>query len=228
MILNNYICNACNYNTNIKCNFIKHIYTVKHTSNITKYNCPLCQKNLKTKQKLYKHLKRKYPCDLINKPTEKSVIDNVASIIIMYKYLNYIDRMFCFNFEYNSNCIDSTNSIELIVNNINTLKHRFSGYELFTNSIAISFFNFNDRNKYMFFNALGSDLLLVKCNLRFRKFEVVSEIIIKYIIDLLFIYDNTLLVLPELNSDISNNIIENLIIGYNKIKKSYSDIILKS
>ena len=118
--------------------------------------------------------------------------------------------------------------LTLIVNNINTLKHRFSGYELFTNSIAISFFNFNDRNKYMFFNALGSDLLLVKCNLRFRKFEVVSEIIIKYIIDLLFIYDNTLLVLPELNSDISNNIIENLIIGYNKIKKSYSDIILKS
>jgi hypothetical protein len=80
----------------------------------------------------------------------------------------------------------------------------------------------------MFFNALGSDLLLVKCNLRFRKFEVVSETIIKYVIDLIFIYDDSLLVLPELTPDITDNIIVNLIIGYNKIKKSYSDIVLNS
>ena len=225
---NDYICNACNYTTNIKCNFLKHIYTSKHLSNIGKYNCTLCQKNFKTKQKLHKHLKRKYPCDLIDKPSEKSVVDNGTSITIIYKYLNYIDKMFCFNFEYNSHCIDSSTSIELIVNNINILKHRFTGYELLTNSIAISFFNFNDRNKYMFFNASDSNLLLVKCNLRFRKFEVVSETIIKYVIDLIFIYDNSLLVLQELTPDITDNIIVNLITGYNKIKKSYSNIVLNS
>jgi hypothetical protein len=150
------------------------------------------------------------------------------SITILYKYLNYIDRIFCFNFEYNSNYIDNHDAIQLIIQNINLLKSRFTGYELFTNSIAISFFNFSDRQKYMFFNSYGSKVLLVKCNIGFRKFEIMSPIIIKYIIDLIIVYDNTLENIPELTIEISDNIISNLIIGYNRIKKSYTNILLDS
>lgn len=227
-MLNEYICNACNYITNIKCNFMKHIYTSKHLSKVLKYNCSLCHKNFSNKQKLNRHLKRKYPCDVSKHLYNDSMVTINDSITILYKYLNYIDRIFCFNFEYNSNYIDNHDAIQLIIQNINLLKSRFTGYELFTNSIAISFFNFSDRQKYMFFNSYGSKVLLVKCNIGFRKFEIMSPIIIKYIIDLIIVYDNTLENIPELTIEISDNIISNLIIGYNRIKKSYTNILLDS
>ena len=59
---NKYSCDICNYNTNIKQNYDKHLLTDKHINNnnnniVCKYECKSCNKKYKSNTGLWKHKK---------------------------------------------------------------------------------------------------------------------------------------------------------------------------
>lgn len=65
----NHICISCNYSTNRKSNFERHLLSSKHiNSKITNksYNCDICNKSYDKKSSLYKHNIRHHP-DLSDK-----------------------------------------------------------------------------------------------------------------------------------------------------------------
>ena len=81
-----YICVFCNYNTNIKCNYIKHLQTIKHIKNTNKsiknnkHVCK-CGKIYKYHSGLWKHKKK---CNINNE------IFNIKNEIIELKKNNKI------------------------------------------------------------------------------------------------------------------------------------------
>jgi len=75
---NSYNCNLCNYSTNKKFNYDKHLVTLKHKINSKeiddkKYYCEFCNKYFNSNNSLWKHNNRKHPPmndeDKINKLT---------------------------------------------------------------------------------------------------------------------------------------------------------------
>lgn len=75
---NTYSCLYCNYFTNKKSNYEKHLITLKHKINSKEignkeYNCEICNKHFNNSNSLWKHTSRKHPPmndeDKINKLT---------------------------------------------------------------------------------------------------------------------------------------------------------------
>ena len=179
-----FLCRTCNYNTFIKCNYIKHLETSKHLNRMTKYSCNLCKMNFKTKQKLHKHLQRLTPCDTLLK-NGNSIEVTQFHIKIIYHNLNYIDRTYCFNFEFNSIGIDDILSLYYLSNYLQHFKNQFNGIDLFLKVFESLFIKYFIEKKYLIFNPVNTDILLVKSNIHYNTYEPFNMQLFLYIIRLI-------------------------------------------
>jgi hypothetical protein len=89
-----YICNYCNYSTNKKSNYDRHLLSSKHKNNsngltIKQYNCEQCNKIFITRSALWKHNNKYHNNNEINKLT--TALNNLTNKVnILAKNINNI------------------------------------------------------------------------------------------------------------------------------------------
>lgn len=112
-----YTCNYCNYFTNKKSNYDRHLLSSKHKSNInclnyningetnedetnnmndeelndSKYNCKLCKKNFNSNNSLWKHNNRKHP-----PMNDEDKINKLTNLVVhVVKQNTYLSQQIC-------------------------------------------------------------------------------------------------------------------------------------
>ncbi len=176
-----YICRACNYNTLIKCNYIKHLNTKKHLNSMSKIFCNLCKKNFNSRQKLVKHLKKIMPCDTLLKP-EMPVQVLEFRIRIIFNNLNYVDRIYYFNFQLSSIGIDDIYTKYLFSKQLYKLKFYLKGIDLFLTAFKNIISHYLNQKKYLIFNPLNTDIILIKSLVHYDTYELFNLQLFQYII----------------------------------------------
>ena len=149
-----YICEKCNYNTVIKCNFEKHLLTAKHQNtykSIKKYNDTFiceCGKKYKHRQSLYSH-KRK--CNfLVSNILEKNDFSNKNSEYLEKILLKVVDE----NKEIKNIILEQNNTIQEQQRSLNKLVTKCE-----TNTINNTIIQNNSFNLNIFLNENCKDAL---------------------------------------------------------------------
>ena len=149
-----YICEKCNYNTVIKCNFEKHLLTAKHQNtykSIKKYNDTFiceCGKKYKHRQSLYSH-KRK--CNfLVSNILEKNDFSNKNSEYLEKILLKVVDE----NKEIKNIILEQNNTIQEQQRSLNKLVTKCE-----TNTINNTIMQNNSFNLNIFLNENCKDAL---------------------------------------------------------------------
>tara|TARA_Y100000389_G_C17459934_1_gene520942 strand:+ start:1505 stop:2653 length:1149 start_codon:yes stop_codon:yes gene_type:complete len=132
----NFVCESCDYITDIKCNYLKHIKSKKHQKNEniknTKfYYCDICEKKYKTRSGLWKHVSK---CNI---NTQKYINDNKEkkdkeTKELLEIFTNYIKN----NQEIQKELIESNKIIHKIIPNIGNNNNNNNS----NNSISINVF----------------------------------------------------------------------------------------
>ena len=123
----NYCCKYCNYNTNSKGNFEKHLGTKKHINNSNKkiFICDICKKILCSKQSLDNHIlccrgvESSFKCYKCNKMFTKSNSRYIhEKKCIKSQIIAYTNKdLHTLNNIVNNNTIINNNTTNIIINN---------------------------------------------------------------------------------------------------------------
>jgi hypothetical protein len=165
-IAKKYICKTCDYNTSNRCDFNKHISTLKHTQltsvnikvteNVHLHTCRICNKTYKSRVGLWKHSK------ICNNdpgptpvPTSSTNIDDTPSEnIIVSKQENDISQLTSLvievvrnNSEFQKQMFDMCKNMQTTINsncnNNNTTNNTFN-LQVFLNEYCKDAMNIND------------------------------------------------------------------------------------
>jgi len=135
-----YNCKLCNYNTSVKCNYDKHIKTLKHKNkeeehllyiqnNIDNFICNICNKKLSSRQSLNNHIKS---------------CRGVSSVLECYKCNKMFNKSIT-RYKHEKKC-NIANSKLININNTTNITNNITNNNTINNTINITVNNLGNEN----------------------------------------------------------------------------------